>query len=382
MPRQQDCPATGTGVTAPRVVVAGGHSAGHIEPTMNFADALRRLDPTAEITALGTVRGLDTTLIPARGYPLELIPPAPLPRELNRALLQTPGRLRDSVRAAGAVLDRVRAEVLVGFGGYVAMPAYLAARKQGLPIVVHEANARPGVANRLAARLTTHVFTASPSVRLAHATAIGIPLRPAITGLDRPALRHAARQRFGLRPDGPVLMVTGGSQGARAINDAVSGAAAVLRATGVQVLHITGPRNVVEVPAGDPADPPYVVVPYIDEMHYAYAAADFAICRSGAMTCAELAAVGLPAAYVPLPQRGGEQRLNAEPIVAAGGGLFVDNADIDPAWIETVLIPVLTDPGRIASMSSHACAIGASDADVVLARHVLTAVAERRRVAS
>lgn len=356
-------------VTAPRVVVAGGHSAGHIEPAMNFADALRRLAPTAEITALGTVRGLDTTLIPARGYPLELIPPAPLPRRPGRALLHTPGRLRDSVRAAGSVLHRVRAEIVVGFGGYVALPAYLAARRHGLPIVVHEANARPGVANRLAARMTTHVFAAAPGVQLAHATVIGIPLRPAITGLDRPALRDAARRRFGLRSDGPVLMVTGGSQGARAINAAVSGAAAALRARGVQVLHITGPQHRVEVPDGDP---PYVVVPYVDEMRYAYAAADFVVCRSGAMTCAELAAVGLPAAYVPLPLRGGEQRLNAEPVVAAGGGLLVDDADLDPAWIESTLIPVLTDPGRIAAMSARARAAGASDADVVLARHVLT----------
>ncbi|MEV6625266.1 glycosyltransferase, partial [Amycolatopsis sp. NPDC051114] len=173
-------------MAAPRVVVAGGHSAGHIEPAMNFADAVRRLVPTAEITALGTVRGLDTTLIPARGYPLELIPPAPLPRRPGRALLRTPGKLRDSVRAAGSVLRRVRAEAVVGFGGYVSLPAYLAAREQGLPIVVHEANARPGVANRLAARLTTHVFAAAPGVRLPHATAIGIPLRPAIAGLDRP----------------------------------------------------------------------------------------------------------------------------------------------------------------------------------------------------
>ncbi len=342
---------------------------------MNFADALRRLEPAAEITALGTVRGLDTTLIPARGYQLELIPPVPLPRELNRALLRTPGRLRDSVRTAGAVLDRVRAEVVVGFGGYVAGPAYLAARRRGLPIVVHEANARPGVANRLAARMTAHVFTAAPGVRLANATAIGIPLRPAITGLDRPALRDAARQRFGLRPGGPVLMVTGGSQGALVINAAVSGAARALRAAGVQVLHIAGPRHVVEVPDGDP---PYVVVPYVDEMQYAYAAADFVLCRSGAMTCAELAAVGLPAVYVPLPDRGAEQRLNAEPVVAAGGALFVDDADLDPAWIETTLIPVLTDPERIAAMSAHASAAGAPDADVVLARHVLTAVTERR----
>ncbi|MGC7094402.1 UDP-N-acetylglucosamine--N-acetylmuramyl-(pentapeptide) pyrophosphoryl-undecaprenol N-acetylglucosamine transferase [Amycolatopsis lurida] len=362
-------------MTAPRVVVVGGHSAGHIEPAMNFADALRRLEPAAEITALGTVRGLDTKLVPARGYPLELIPPVPLPRRLNRALLGTPARLRDSVLAAGAVLDRVRAEVVVGFGGYVAAPAYLAARRRGLPIVVHEANVLPGVANRLAARLTSHVFTAAPGVRLARATPIGIPLRPAITGLDRPALRDAARQRFGLRSDGPVLMVTGGSQGAKAINAAVSGAAPALRAAGVQVLHITGPQHVVEVPDGDP---PYVVVPYVDEMQYAYAAADFTLCRSGAMTCAELAAVGLPAAYVPLPLRGGEQRLNAEPVVAAGGALLVDNADLDPAWIETTLLPVLTDPARIAAMSAGASAAGLPDADVVLARHVLTAVTERR----
>ena len=372
----------GAGVTAPRVVVAGGHSAGHIEPAMNFADALRRLEPAAEVTALGTVRGLDTTLVPARGYPLELIPPAPLPRELNRALLRTPGRLRDSVLAARAVLDRVRAEVVVGFGGYVAGPAYLAARQRGLPIVVHEANARPGVANRLAARMTTHVFTAAPGIRLAHATAIGIPLRPTITGLDRRALRDAARQRFGLRPDGPVLLVTGGSQGARAINAAVSGAAAALRAAGVQVLHITGPRHVVTVPDGGRVDPPYVVMAYVNEMQYAYAAADFVICRAGAMTCAELAAVGLPAAYVPLPLRGGEQRLNAEPAVAAGRALLIDDADLDPAWIEATLIPVLTDPGRIAVMSARAAAAGAPDADVALARHVLTAIAERRRLAS
>ena len=329
---------------------------------MNFADALRQLEPAAEVTALGTVRGLDTMLIPARGYPLELIPQAPLPRKLNRALLRTPGRLRDSVQAAGAVLDRVRAEVVVGFGGYVAGPAYLAARRQGLPVVVHEANARPGAANRLAARMTTHVFTAAPGVRLAHATAIGIPLQQAITGLDRPALRDAARQRFGLRPGGPVLMVTGGSQGAQAINAAVSGAAAALRAAGVQVLHITGLQQVVQVPDGDPADPPYVVLRYVDAMQYAYAAADFVICRSGAMTCAELAAVGLPAAYVPLPLRGGDQRLNAGPAVAASRALLVGNADLDPAWIETTLIPVLTDPGRIASMSARASMAGAPDA--------------------
>lgn len=360
---------------APRVVVAGGHSAGHIEPAMNFADALRRLAPAAEITALGTVRGLDTTLIPARGYPLGLIPPVPLPRKATRDLLHTPSRLRSAIRAAATVLDQVGAEVVVGFGGYVAAPAYLAARQRRLPIVVHEANIRPGAANRLAARMTTHVYTASPDVRLKHGTAIGIPLRPAITGLDRSATLDEARRRFGLKPDGPVLLVTGGSQGAKSINTAASGAAAALRAAGVQVLHITGPRHTVE--AGDPS---YVALPFVDEMQYAYAATDFAICRSGAMTCAELAAAGLPAAFVPLPDRGGEQRLNAGPVVAAGGALLVNDADLTPSWIESALLPILTDPARIAAMSARASATGAPNAGTVLARHVLT-IAERHRPA-
>jgi UDP-N-acetylglucosamine--N-acetylmuramyl-(pentapeptide) pyrophosphoryl-undecaprenol N-acetylglucosamine transferase len=364
-----------------RIVVAGGHSAGHIEPTMNFADAVRRLSPDAQITALGTVRGLDTTLIPARGYPLELIPPVPLQRKVNRALFATPARLRQSVRATGEVLDRVQAEIVVGFGGYVAVPAYLAARRRDLPIVVHEANARPGVANRMAARMTTHVFTASAGVRLPHATPIGIPLRPAIAALDRAALREEARARFGLEPDGPVLMVTGGSQGARAINWAVSGAAAALRSAGVQVLHISGPTNVVELPDGT-GTPPYVVVPFVEDMQYAYAAADFVVCRSGAMTCAELSAVGLPAVYVPLPLRGGEQRLNAESIAAAGGAVIVDNDEFTPDWVAGNLVPMITDPARVAAMSAAATRAGARDADVVLAKHVLQVIGERRRFAA
>jgi UDP-N-acetylglucosamine--N-acetylmuramyl-(pentapeptide) pyrophosphoryl-undecaprenol N-acetylglucosamine transferase len=359
-----------------RVLVAGGHSAGHIEPAMNLADALRAADPSVEITALGTERGLDTTLIPQRGYPLELIPPVPLPRKLNRDLLATPGRLSEAVRAAGDVIDRHNVDVVVGFGGYVALPAYVAARRRDVPIVVHEANARPGIANRLGARLTRHVFTASAAVRLPHATPIGIPLRPAIAALDRAAGRTDARLDFGLWPDAPTLLVTGGSQGARAINAAASAAADGLREAGVQVLHVVGPKNTVEVSEGKP---PYVVVPYVAQMDRAYAAADFVLCRAGAMTCAELTAVGLPAAYVPLPLRGGEQRHNAEPIVAAGGGLLVDNADLSPQWIMLEVVPRITDPPSLRVMSRAAGHAGTRDAAAVLARDILTVAAERRR---
>jgi UDP-N-acetylglucosamine--N-acetylmuramyl-(pentapeptide) pyrophosphoryl-undecaprenol N-acetylglucosamine transferase len=371
-------------ITDPRVVVAGGGTAGHIEPAMNLADALRRLAPQAQITALGTEKGLDRVLIPQRGYPLELVPPVPLPRRLGRDMMATPGKVGAAVSITEQILLRVRAEAVVGFGGYVAVPAYLAARRHGIPIVVHEANAKAGLANRAAARMTRHVFTASAAARLPHATVIGIPLRPAISQLDRAASRAEARQHFGLRPDLPTLLVTGGSQGARSINWAAAGAADGLRAAGVQVLHIVGPKNALEVSAADDAEhaPPYMVLPYLDRMELAYAAADFALCRCGAMTCAELTAVGLPAAYVPYPVGNGEQRFNAEPIVAAGGGILVDDADLTPDWIVQTLVPRLTDPDLLASMAAAAARAGARDADVVLARHVLNVVAEHRRMAA
>jgi UDP-N-acetylglucosamine--N-acetylmuramyl-(pentapeptide) pyrophosphoryl-undecaprenol N-acetylglucosamine transferase len=353
------------------VVVAGGHSAGHIEPALAVADAIGRLDPSASITALGTVRGLDTRLIPARGYRLELIPPVPLPRKLNRALLRVPGRLRAAVRAAEAVLVEVDADVVVGFGGYVALPAYLAARRRHLPIVVHEANARPGIANRLGARLTRQVFTASSEVHLAHGRPIGIPLRPAIAHLDRAALRDQARADFGLPQDGTVLLVTGGSQGAQSINRVIAECRPMFRATGISVLHVVGPANPATSDAEGQAGAPYVAVPFVENMERAYAAADFVVCRSGAMTCAELSAVGLAAAYVPLPLRNGEQRRNAEPSVRAGAALLVSNERFDPQWVRENLLPLLIDPDRLAQMSAAAKQSSVRDADVVLARRIL-----------
>ncbi len=357
-------------MTGRSVVIAGGGTGGHIEPALALADALRRADPAIAITCLGTERGLETRLVPARGYALELIPPVPLPRSLTPALLSVPARLAAAVGAAAAVLDRAGASVLVGFGGYVATPGYLAARRRHVPIVVHEANSRPGLANRVGARLTRHVFTGQRGIRLPHARCIGIPIRRQIAGLDRLALADKARAHFGLRPDLPVLLVTGGSQGAASLNRAVLGAAPDLLAAGIQVLHIVGPRSgaVAQAPRGEV---PYVMLEYLERMDLGYAAADFALCRAGAMTCAELSAVGLPAAYVPLPHGNGEQRLNALPIERAGGGLIVADADLTPDWIRTELIGVLLDPGRVAAMSQAASSVGCRDADVLLAERVL-----------
>jgi UDP-N-acetylglucosamine--N-acetylmuramyl-(pentapeptide) pyrophosphoryl-undecaprenol N-acetylglucosamine transferase len=358
------------------VVIAGGGTAGHIEPALAFADAVRRLRPDATVTALGTERGLDTRLIPARGYPLELIPPVPLPRRLSGDLLRLPARVWSAVSAARDVLRRVDADVVVGFGGYVALPAYLAARGR-TPIVVHEANARSGLANKVGARFAALVAAAVPGSGLPGAHVLGIPLRRSVTSLDRGALRAAARERYGLPAQGPALLVFGGSQGARTLNSAVAAALPGLVEAGVAVLHAHGrtltPGGGQTGTAAEPA-PGYVPLPYIEDMHLAYAAADAVLCRAGAMTVAEVSAVGLPAVYVPLPHGNGEQALNAEPVVAAGGGVLVADAELTGERVLAELLPLLADPARLEAAGKAARASGHADADERLARLVLDLV--------
>ncbi len=364
------------------VVLAGGGTAGHVEPAMAVADALSALDPRVRITALGTRRGLETRLVPERGYHLELITPVPLPRKPSGDLARLAPRMWRAVRETRAVLDAVDADVVVGFGGYVALPAYLAARgipglRRRIPVVIHEANARAGLANRVGARTADRVLSAVPDSGLRRAEVVGVPIRAAITALDRAALRAEARAHFGFADDARVLLVFGGSQGAVSLNRAVSGAAADLAAAGVSVLHAHGPKNTLELRQPAQGDPPYVAVPYLDRMELAYAAADLVICRSGAMTVAEVSAVGLPAIYVPLPIGNGEQRLNALPVVNAGGGIVVADAALTPGLVAQQVAGLLTDPPRLAAMTAAAARVGHRDA----ARQVAQAALDRAREA-
>lgn len=348
-----------------RVAVAGGGTAGHIEPALNLADELCRRDPSIEVVALGTTRGLEVTLVPARGYELRLIPPVPFPRRLGLDLVTLPWRLAVSIRAAGAVL--ADCDVLVGFGGYVALPAYVAARGR-LPIVVHEANARPGLANRIGASFADAVAeSVAGSLRGAQVT--GNPLRASIAMLDRAASRHEAREFFGLPQHAPVLLVFGGSQGAARINSAL--AAALPEFGGVTVLHAYGARNEPIAPRSGT----YVPVPFIDRMDLAYAAADLALCRSGAMTVAEVTAVGLPACFVPLAIGNGEQSLNAADVVAAGGALLVKDADLTASYLVSEVLPLLNDASRLARMSTAARSAGHGDAAARLADIVMAVMA-------
>lgn len=347
------------------VVLAAGGTGGHIEPALNVGDALRRMSPEVAITVLGSERGLEGSLVPARGYPLVTVPSVPMPRRPGVDLVRLGPRLGTAVRRATQILRDVEADVVLGFGGYAAVPAYLAARRTRTPLIIHEANARPGIANRLGARFTRHVYSSFPGV-IAGATPMPLPLRHTIATLDREAERAAGREHFGLSRDAPVLLVFGGSQGAMRLNSVVAAALPRLRAEGIEVLHAYGARN--EAPAPEIG---YVPVPFVERMDLAYAAADIALTRAGAMTCAELAAVGLPAVYVPLPIGNGEQRVNAQPVVSAGGGILVDDDTITAEWLSHEVVDVLKDGDRLRAMGAAAYGHGVRDADEQLARIVM-----------
>lgn len=347
-----------------KVAVAGGGTAGHIEPALNVADAL--VERGVEVVALGTARGLEQTLVPARGYRLREIPPIPMPRRLSIDLLTLPYRVVSAVRQTSAILVQEGVDCVVGFGGYVSLPAYLGARRLGIPVIVHEANARPGLANRVGALFAALVFdTVAGSLRKAHT--VGIPVRESIRHLDREARRAEAVEYFGLDPHRPTLLVFGGSQGARRLNDMVVAFGADLIAEGWQVLHSIGMKNEDQRISDLPH---YTCVPYIDRMDLAYAVADAAVTRAGAMTVAELSAVGIPAIYVPLPIGNGEQRLNAAGVVAAGGGLIIDDAQCTPEALIAAFGPWRQEEAR-AEAARAARSAGAADAAATMAEAIV-----------
>jgi UDP-N-acetylglucosamine--N-acetylmuramyl-(pentapeptide) pyrophosphoryl-undecaprenol N-acetylglucosamine transferase len=338
-------------------LLAGGGTAGHVNPLLAVADRIRDREPDATVLVLGTAEGLEARLVPQRGYELLIIERLPFPRKPGRAALQFPSKFRRAVAQTSKYIADRGVDVVVGFGGYASAPAYIAARTSRVPLAIHEANARPGMANRFGALFTRSVGVAFRSTRIRGAQLVGMPLRREIESLDRAATRAEAIAFFGLDPAKPVLLVTGGSLGARKINATISSSIALLLGVGWQVLHIAGNRSEVD----DPSLPGYKLMLYCDRMDLAFAVADLAIARSGAGTVSELTAVGVPAIYVPYPVGNGEQRFNAKDVVAAGGALLVSDGEFTPEWVSAELLPLLRDRATIASMAVASGSVGTRD---------------------
>ena len=363
-----------------RLVVAGGGTAGHISPMLAIADAVSQIRPDAQVTALGSPDGLETRLVPDAGYRLELIPKAPMPRSLNADLFKFPSRFLTAVRKAKQVMIDTRAEAVLGVGGYICTPAYLAARKLGLPVIVHEANSVAGMANKVGAKHAALVGATFAGTGLPGARQVGMPMRSHVARMDRAALRAEARAHFGIDDERPVLFVSGGSSGALSINNAIAEALPQLEAAGIQTLHMTGRGKQVHDASGAVLQAPgYTQLEYVDRMDYAYAAADLMVCRSGAGTVCELEVAGTPSVLVPLPIGNGEQTLNAGELVAAGGARLVDDKDFDASFIAGTVIPLLQDPAALQDMSAAAASLGRRDAAEVMARGIIEQVEARRK---
>lgn len=338
-------------------LLAGGGTAGHVNPLLAVADRLRELEPDATILVLGTKEGLESRLVPDRGYELLTIERLPFPRRLNRTAFSFPRRFKEAVAQTRSYIEQRGVDVVVGFGGYASAPAYRAAHLMGVRLALHEANAKPGFANRLGARYTGQVGVAFRTTRLRGARWVGMPLRREIERMDRFSDRAEGIQFFGLDPAKPTLLVTGGSTGARSINQAVFDSIAHILGAGWQVLHIAG--NGSELVDAGLAD--YHLLRYCDRMELAIAVADLAVSRSGSGTVSEFAAVGVPAVFIPYPVGNGEQKYNARDAVDAGGAILLDDAEFTPEWVASTLVALLRDRAAIAALAANILTVGTRD---------------------
>jgi UDP-N-acetylglucosamine--N-acetylmuramyl-(pentapeptide) pyrophosphoryl-undecaprenol N-acetylglucosamine transferase len=289
------------------------------------------------------------------------------------AMVKFPITLHKAVYGAKRILKELKAEVVAGFGGYVSTPVYIAARMLSLPIVVHEGNSTPGLANKVGARWAKRVFTTYPATPLPKAEHVGLPVRPAIANLSLTANRASAREAFEL-PDTPVLLVSGGSQGARSINNAVISAKERVLEQGVSILHVLGPKNFEQsmktVQIGQAC---YQPVAFVDGMENAYPAADLMLARAGSATVFETAMIGLPAVFVPLPIGNGEQSRNCEFLVSAGAAIRIPDAELDADKVVGQIASLALDGSRLASMGEKAKTLVSADAAQKVAQGIAEA---------
>jgi len=329
----------------PKILLAGGGTAGHVEPALAVGRWIRQHLQGAHIEFLGTGQGLETRLVPEAGFVLNQIVKAPFPRSLNISSLRWPFKFLQSVFQTWRTMSGV--DLLVGFGGYVCSAAYIVARIKKIPIILHEANAVPGWANKLGARLGAKALISFESTRdygeqWRAAQFVGIPLREeiiSVASLDqekRSLLRAKKSEEWGVDPHRPIVLVFGGSLGSQHINNVIADSSTLISTHGIQVIHGVGRSNQLPV-----ATPNYKPLHYFEDLPESYCAADLVICRSGAVTCHELMAMGSYALLVPLAIGNGEQRLNAEPLVQSGAATMISNKEFTSDWLASHLLGLI-----------------------------------------
>jgi len=340
-----------------RAILAGGGTGGHVIPALAIAQELQRRYE-AEVLFIGTARGLENRLVPAAGFPLQLVKVGALNRVSLATRLRTALDLPRAIFTAAGMLNDFHPDVVIGVGGYASGPAMLAAILKHTPTLAFEPNLVPGFANRMVARLVSAaaVHFEQTSEHFRNAVVTGVPVRPAFFQIPRKLYS----------PGSPTLLVFGGSQGARAINQAVIRSLPELmrRLPGLHVIHQTGEREYNEVQAAYAGISISAEVhKFIDDMPAFFSRADLVLCRSGASTVAEIAAAGKPAIFVPFPRAADDhQRRNAEAMEQANAAVVLEETRLDEVWLVDTVEALLADPGRLARMSDAARAMAHPDA--------------------
>jgi UDP-N-acetylglucosamine--N-acetylmuramyl-(pentapeptide) pyrophosphoryl-undecaprenol N-acetylglucosamine transferase len=373
-----------------RVLFAGGGTGGHLYPALALARAMQDLAPDIEVHFVGARRGVEARVLPQRGVPHTLLPIEPFHRRQLLRNWRVPPSIVMSTFGIAAVFRRFRPDLVVGTGGYASAPAGLFAAASRIPLALQEQNSYPGAVTRMLASRARQIHLGFPEAerhlgagKTTRIFSHGNPIRPPDTSLDR----RECRTKFGLSTDATVLLVVGGSQGSRALNNRLLGALARVargggtKPEGFEILWATGPaqEDAVRTHLGELGRPEWVKpFPYIDDMPAALAAADFALSRAGAMATAELLAWGLPMLLVPLPTAAADHQMhNARALEAAGAAFVLEEAKLTPDALWTAIVNLAGDTTTREAMARAAKARSNVHAAEKIAHELLTLVGDK-----
>jgi len=338
-----------------RAILAGGGTGGHVIPALAIANELKK-KYGAEVLFIGTARGIENRLVPAAGYPLQLVRVGALKNVSLMTRAKTAFDLPRAVWDASRMLNEFAPDVVIGVGGYASGPAMLAAVVKHIPTLAFEPNVVPGFANRMVARFVSGaaVHFEETAKYFRHAEVTGVPVREAF--FDIPVLTD--KKRGGP----PTVLVFGGSQGAHAINEAMIRCLPELQrqAPGIHIIHQTGERDYNDAlaayaPFSGTTGESAQVFKFIEDMPAAFAQADLVVCRSGASTVAEITAAGKPAIFVPFPRAADDhQRVNAEALAVVGAAVVVEESKLEGVWLAETIAALLCDARRLQAMSEAA----------------------------
>lgn len=370
---------------SPRILISGGGTGGHIFPAIAIARAVRELEPTAEFLFVGAEGKMEMEKVPAAGFTIEALPIRGFQRGSLLANIGLPWRLLRSMWKARGIVKRFKPDVAVGVGGYASGPTLAAAQRAGIPTLVQEQNSHPGATNRMLAKRVQRICVAYPGMEryfpAAKLLLTGNPVRQEVVQLE--GKRNEGLSTFGLIGDRPVLLVTGGSLGARGINKGIKAALPLLRDAGVQVIWQTGTpfHAEAEQAVADAAYNDCKVLRFVERMDLAYAVADLVVARAGAISVSELGLVALPAILVPLPTAAEDhQTRNALSLVDRGAAVLVRDVDAE-AELGKQALALLRDQAARTALRTAVRSMGMANAATAIAREVLLLANSNKRKA-